>query len=115
MNKLHQGDPLAFLRDKWQERLNIQHWDIRVRFKKFKDKKQQGRVKIHLSEDIAEIYVTKESDYKWIEPYDMEFILLHEMLHIVFEVSPETDSLQAIIFERGLNRVAKLLLKLDRN
>ena len=105
---------LEKLCDKWQKRLNIQHWDIRVRFKKFKDKNQHGRVKIHLTEDIAEIYVTKESDYKWIEPYDMEFILLHEMLHIVFEVSPEVDTQSEIQFERGLNRVAKLLLKLDR-
>ena len=114
MNTLYQGDTLSILRDKWQERLNIQHWDIRVRFQKFKDKKEHGRVNIHLTEDIAEIYVVKESDYKWIEPYDMEFILLHEMLHIVFELPPEVDTQSEIQFERGLNRVVKLLLKLDR-
>ena len=102
--------------EKWQKRLNLSHWRIDVGFKP-KDKKPKchGTVKIHLSDDIAEILVIEPGDYDWVEPYDMEFILLHEMLHIAFEISPNKhDKLENIMFERGLNRVAKALLALDR-
>ena len=108
MNKLEK------LKNKWQKRLNLENWDIRIRYKKFKDKRLYGRVKIHLTEDIAIISVIKEKHYKWIEPYDLEFIILHEMLHVAFTIAPPDKTIEDKIFERGLNRIAWALLKLDR-
>lgn len=105
---------LKGLRDKWQKRLNLCNWDIRIKFGKFEKPDQQGSVSVHSSEDIAEITIVKKKHYDWIEPYDIESLILHEMLHIVFEISPTDDTFENIIFERGLNRIVRLLLKLDR-
>ena len=105
---------LEGLRDKWQKRLNLLNWDIRIKFRKFKNPKIQSRVYIHSMEDIAEIEIIKEKHYNWIEPYDLEFLVLHEMFHIVFEVVPKNNTFENILFERGLNRIARLLLKFDR-
>lgn len=101
----------------WQERLNLNHWDIKVRLEKLG---QMGTGKVgrnnyawtHHESRIALIHPDDFED--WGE-YDMEFILVHELLHLIIDVQhPIMKGRKETFSEQAINSVAATLVQMDR-
>jgi|ERR1700722_1587118 len=109
-------EELQILCREWQLRLRVQDWNIEVRIwrqSQFKDNTLDGNVQIWPDMKEAEIRVLDPPDAgdnrKW--PFDMEKILVHEMLHILWDGVPNTSSQEA---EIAINMTTDALLELKR-
>jgi hypothetical protein len=106
----------------WQQRLNLQDWNISVVVSHTSDLKPRTLGNIHWDADkkTAVIRVLDPSDYKI--PFDdvlkdIEFTVVHELIHL--ELSPVLSPLQRNDANRreeehAVNHMAEALLKLDR-
>lgn len=106
----------------WQQRLNLQDWNISVVVSRTSDLKPRTLGNIHWDADkkTAVIRVLDPADYKM--PFDdvlkdIEFTVVHELIHL--ELSPVLSPLQRNDANRreeehAVNHMAEALLKLDR-
>lgn len=109
------GDIIEF----WRPILNLRDWHISVGFvypHQFENYDRTiGAVKQDFRTETAVINLIKPELYSWdLHPeYNIEHCILHEMLHIAFGVGPNADDVfMSEMFERGLERVVKGLLRL---
>jgi hypothetical protein len=124
---LHERTLLAesFVTEKlwvWQNRLNLQDWNISVQMSDLSDLKPKTLGNIHwdLDKKTAVIRVLNPAGYKL--PFqamlqDMEFTVVHELIHL--DMAPVLSDLQRSDANRreeehAVNHVADALLKLDR-
>ena len=102
---------------KWHKKLGIHNWTVIGRFmtvQEMSEKNLSGRCEICHTMETAEIAVIRREHHTHsFLDYDMEEIVLHEMLHIVFEISPKNEE-QKNIFETALNRIVRTMLSMDR-
>ena len=110
---------------KWQKILNIEQWVVHSKLlptHQMDSLDHFGYIVVYAAHEIAEIQIITPDTYDWIgKPYDMEAIVLHELLHIVMGTEPviyqndqKYEREMAIAFELGLNRTRDALLRLDR-
>lgn len=118
------GDPeLNRLLRKWQKRLRLEHWDLRIRYARHHELEEDtgGSVNQEETRLAAVIFVLLPADYDtsipW--PHDVERIVVHELLHLwvntfadMLERSP--DNKRYIGMEQTINVVCDLLVALDR-
>ncbi|MCR5336500.1 MAG: hypothetical protein K6E42_08110 [Synergistes sp.] len=108
----------------WAPRLGLGHWEISIRWADEKDIEEMGpwadaHVKYKFCVERAAIRVKKEEDCKPIDAsdsYDAEELIVHELLHLVFAHFPdgEPDELKTDLFDTGIDRIAKALVRLKR-
>ena len=110
----------------WVKNLHLEAWDIKLEFGNAKDMvldddevvggltnmlpvEQQAQIKIITNEGWREIDA--------VFPQDMEVLLVHELLHLVWHpFMPEEEQKAAIMsWHRQLHSTAKLLVELKRN
>ena len=106
----------------WQQRLNLQDWNISVAVARTTDLKPRTLGNIHWDADkkTAVIRVLDPADYKMAFDdvlKDIEFTVVHELIHL--ELSPVLSPLQRNDANRreeehAVNHMAEALLKLDR-
>jgi hypothetical protein len=106
----------------WQQRLNLQDWNITVAIARSTELKPKTLGNIHWDSDkkTATIHVLDPADYAL--PFeamlkDMEFTVVHELIHL--ELSPVLAPLQRTDENRrdeehAVNHMAQALLDLDR-
>jgi hypothetical protein len=113
-------DELKALCAEWQERLRLQDWDIFLEIKRFHEMDEAthlGNAHVVPKYHSARIALVHPDDYytdAW-RPYDMEFILVHECLHI-WTKQLNLDDTDAISTheEMMINALARALVKLKR-
>jgi len=107
----------------WQERLRLQDWDIEVKLVRqteIANPNWQAQCNINFSNSDALIKVMDNIDYANIHQVDaqqdMEHSLVHELVHILFQQADKTakDSVEELILEQAINKIAGALLKLKR-
>lgn len=111
---------LRRLTRKWQERMRLMDWDIRVRFaRKDEEAEHWGFVEKHVHEKTATLVLTNPDSPSWKEyenPRDPEEVIVHELGHLHFaSFEHEYPSHQANLEENIVNVYARLLVALDRN
>lgn len=100
----------------WQNRLGLRDWGIEIMFDRGYNLGEYT-AKIHMKEDSrrARIRMLEASDYDpdSILPYDMEQVLVHELLHIHFY--PLTrDVGDNIAEEQAIEAISRALINLER-
>jgi hypothetical protein len=106
----------------WQQRLNLQEWNISVVMARASELKPKTLGNIHwdLPKKTATIHVLDPADYHLADKemlQDMEFTVVHELIHL--ELAPVLSDLQRSDANRreeehSVNHMADALLKLDR-
>ena len=102
----------------WQVRLSLDHWKISIATSHPSDLRPNtlGNVKWYPDENYALIQVLDASDYKMgcrEMLYDMEFTVVHELVHLELASLPRTDTSRRDE-EIAVNRIAAALMSLDR-
>jgi hypothetical protein len=72
----------------WQRELRLEDWSVCYHIRKHFDmpsSKADGVSKVFSEQKIAYIYLMEPADHEWKESYDMEQVLVHELLHIPFD------------------------------
>ena len=113
-------DELNSLCSQWQQYLGITHWDIALRICNSHDMpipNSTGANNISLCNEKALISILDPND--WPDtPFqlDMEVSLVHELLHIPLDYisQPDKNSLEFILLEAFIERIANLLVTLSR-
>jgi hypothetical protein len=102
----------------WQARLQLEDWKISVVLSHPAELRPGTLGNIHWDPDkkVASIRILDPSEYQ--KPFpdalrDMEFTLVHELVHIELAALPRNDS-SRIAEEAAVNRMAEALLDLDR-
>ena len=106
----------------WQQRLNLQDWNISIVMARAPELKPKTLGNIHwdLPKKTAVIHVLDPADYHLADKemlQDMEFTVVHELIHL--ELAPVLSDLQRSDANRreeehSVNHMADALLKLDR-
>jgi hypothetical protein len=102
----------------WQERLQLQEWKITLVVSHKEDLRPGTLGNIHwdLENKTAKLRVLDPAEYE--VPFqkaldDMEFTVVHELIHLEFASMPRTDASRADE-EHAVNRMADALLQLER-
>lgn len=112
------------LLEEWQERLNLQGWDIAFQICSRDDMETDGEaeVKVRTSVQRALIRILSPEEYRKHEehpdlfPQDMERSLVHELLHIqmIGFADPESGSTEDLLLENHIENMSKVLVGLKR-
>lgn len=98
----------------YQRLLRLQDWRITVQFMEEDEADVVGCSDYLVPGKLAIIKIIKEENYnfdRWLEPYDPELILAHELGHILFYPVDREGCLE---FEFALEATAEALVKLRR-
>jgi hypothetical protein len=103
----------------WQDRMNLNNWDIRAQLVRADQLEPKTLGNIHWDTDTktATIAVLSPQDYKL--PYqamldDMEFTVVHELVHLELASLPRSDASRRVE-EHAVNEIATALLKLAKH
>ena len=102
----------------WQQRLNLQNWNISVVMTRRGDLKANtlGGIRWDKGKRTAVIRVQDPADYRL--PYaemlkDMEFTIVHELVHLELASLPRSEASRSNE-EHAVNQIAEALLRLDQ-
>jgi hypothetical protein len=119
-NEVQNQEHLNMLKEYWQEKLKLQAWDIKVmvcRDKELYSSKSDGEIWQDIQSVRATIKLMDPIDANPNAPfpYDMEEVLVHELLHLIFApFEPKEKSLKHDFWERAIERMAHTLVGLKR-
>lgn len=104
---------------KWQEILKLHDWDVRVdlgRPDELSEPDREGECFVELAKSEALIrLLDPKISYDFTFQYDVEKVLVHELLHLSFApFEPEDDSLRHDLWEQTIERMAKTLVAFQR-
>ena len=104
---------------KWQEILKLHDWDVRVdlgRSDELSEPDREGECFVELAKGEALIrLLDPKIPYDFTFQYDVEKVLVHELLHLSFApFEPEDDSLRHDLWEQTIERMAKTLVAFQR-
>ncbi len=102
----------------WQQRLNLQDWNISVLMTRRSDLKANtlGGIRWDKSKRTAVIRVQDPADYRLPAGEmlkDMEFTVVHELVHLELSSLPRSEASRSNE-EHAVNQIAEALLRLDR-
>jgi hypothetical protein len=110
------------LLEKWQRRLCLQHWDIKVRYARAHEtndgQEVQGHVRWVIEKRAAVIRITspidRDPDIPW--DLDIERVLVHELGHLVMAYlpQPEAGTVHDVMHENAINVYTEALLASER-
>lgn len=109
---------LEHLKDKcaeWQSILRLQDWDIEisiVRQRGMGSRTSMGECEYNEQRKIAFIRILDPIDYEDLLPLDMEWTLVHELLHLHF--APIWDDDKESEMETTINLLAAALVRMYR-
>ena len=96
----------------WQELLGMKHWRIEVHLVRGVEIRGNcGQNDYSLEDETSLIRIKDACDYHGYYPYDMEAVLVHELLHLLLDTSCSPDGYG---YEQMLSRLSRLLVKLRR-
>jgi hypothetical protein len=104
----------------WQERLNLTNWTINVEIKRYHEMPDEwgGSCDYKPVNLDAWIYLLHPGDTEGMElmrPFDMEKMLVHELLHIHFSAFFEKEpGLIHVAQEQTIEQIARALVRLKR-
>ena len=104
---------------RWQKRLRLQDWDVRVEVKRTHSMEDGalGRSWVQPATRHALIRLLDPQDYDPTEPPDMqdtETTLVHELLHIAIP-GDNSDGTSSLAQEQGIDAIARALVMLARS
>jgi hypothetical protein len=102
----------------WQDRLNLNNWDIRVQLVRPSalEPKTLGNIHWDMNTRRATIGVLSSYDYTLPTPEmlsDMEFTIVHELVHLHLASLPRSEASRRNE-EHAVNEIARVLLKLAK-
>ena len=100
----------------WQDRLDLKDWKLKVLLLRPKDLEPKTLGNIHWDTDTKEATIGVLSSYDYTMPWkemlaDMEFTIVHEMVHLHLASMPKSDASRRIE-EHAVNELARALLNL---
>lgn len=96
----------------WQEILGLLHWNIEVKTVQGVEINDNcGQNDYSFVDENALIRIKTIEDYHGYFPYDAEAVLVHELLHIVFDFSCASNN---SYYEQAISRLARILVSLKR-
>ena len=104
---------------KWQEILKLNNWEVVVKLGRpdeLSETDREGECFINLPKGEALIrLLDPKIPYDFTFQYDVEKVLVHELLHLSFApFEPEDDSLRHDLWEQTIERMAKTLVAFQR-
>lgn len=99
----------------WQKILRLQDWNVEVRMSRMSemsDRDNLAECEYNQAKHSAIIRIIEPADYKDPIPQDIEFLLVHELLHL--HIAPFYDDEKIIEIERAINLIASGLVGLLR-
>lgn len=102
----------------WQKRLDLEEWKITTLIVRASDLKPDtlGNLKWNSANRTAVVKVLNPLDYELPAseiPTDIEFTILHELIHLQLSVLPH-DSSSKMTEEKVVNRIAEALFQLEK-
>jgi hypothetical protein len=103
----------------WQQRLNLKDWTIQVELVHPSKLEPKTLGNVHWDTDTRHATIGVLSSYDYQLPYqemldDMEFTVVHELVHIELASLPRSDASRRIE-EHAVNELASALLKLAKH
>lgn len=122
MKELHlSAEQLKRLCGEWQKVLRLQHWDVALEIARRGDLELAnctGTCRPTQPTALAIIKLLDPIDYENdIFPYDMELVLVHELLHLhfcPFDDCTDVNDLKDIMLERAIEHIARALVETKR-
>lgn len=116
---MRQDEAVYSLCQKWQDILKLNDWDIVVevgRPDELSEPDREGEAFINLAKGEALIrLLDPNAMYDFPFPYDMEKVLVHELLHLsCASFEPEEDPLRHDLWERMIEQTAKTMVEFQR-
>lgn len=99
----------------WQEKLRLRDWLVQVHIKREKDFTQENcnaYVHYNISNKSAFITIMDPKDFDDWLPQDMEWLLVHELLHLHFGPFDTRKNITAI--EQSIESITYGLIQLER-
>ena len=94
---------------KWQDLLGLAHWKIEVRIVRgIEINNNCGQNDYSFINETSLIRLKTPDDYHGYFPYDIEVSLVHELLHIIFDIATSADN---EYYEQALDRTARVLVR----
>ena len=102
----------------WQERLNLKDWKIQAELVHPNKLEPKTLGNVHWDTDTKQATIGVLSSYEYQLPYqemldDMEFTIVHELVHIELASLPRSDASRRIE-EHTVNELTSALLKLAK-
>jgi hypothetical protein len=102
----------------WQQRMNLNAWNIRVELVRTNTLKPKTLGGIHWDSSIMEATVEVMSTYDYKLPHqkmldDMEFTVVHELVHLQLSSLPRSEASRRAE-EHAVNEIAATLIKLAK-
>lgn len=103
----------------WRRRLNLTDWDITVAIVPMSDlidEDAERQVEFCLLKKQADIKLITPEEYPKdaLRDYDMEVLLVHELLHISMVLFSPNSGVKAVALEQSINAIASALFSLSR-
>lgn len=96
----------------WQEILGLKHWNIDVKVVRGVEINGNcGQNDYSIADENALIRIKTPEDYHGYFEFDMEAVLVHELLHILTDLSVMNKD---VYCEQVISRIARALVKLKR-
>ena len=99
----------------WQEKLRLRDWLVQVHIKREKDFTQENSnayVHYNINNKSAFITIMDSRDFDDWLPHDMEWLLVHELLHLHFGQMETRRNITAI--EQSIESITYGLIQLER-
>jgi predicted small lipoprotein YifL len=102
----------------WQQRMNLNTWNIRVKLVRTNTLKPKTLGGIHWDSSIMEATVEVMSTYDYKLPHqqmldDMEFTVVHELVHLQLSSLPRSEASRSAE-EHAVNEIAATLINLAK-
>ena len=103
---------------KWQKILKLEHWEIILKIVRRSELEcpihDYGNVSFGPTMERAVLKLCRVDDIQEDFPYDLEIVLVHELLHLIFGCWVELTETQDGLMERAIERIAITLVSLER-
>ncbi len=96
----------------WQGLLGLSHWKIDVKtVRGVEIRNNCGQNDYSQVDETSLIRIKASEDYHGYFEYDMEAVLVHELLHLLLDVVIDSRD---VCYEQILSRLSRILVKLKR-
>lgn len=119
MKKIISKEDLNSYLEKWQKILRLDHWTIQAKIVRAEDLSDQGN-----QGEVCSVVCTRMASIKLRDPidwpsdcmgeYDMEEVLVHELLHCSFGILDTEDEMRQNVQHQLLNDLAVAFIKTAR-